>query len=278
MEPVGIILLVLFLVIIVMGPMSLRQNECKTECSRKGSQSPTPSDGYCTSQAQYRDHFHNSAPSECSGHRYPICIGPLVPEPTYTVTQDPRPVLEHVSTVTSHKTTSQAKSQETVGQTEEVTDTNDDVLTINACGHSFHSKCLSSWFLIDRYDCPVCRVPYYKGIPRHQQALNVSPFWPFYFQDPSFGRVRGILLAKLDSFRSFLSDPSAVPTVKGLDRGIRPTIVLFSRRAPRKSQCELPGDAGGITCSVALPYIPGNNDSDSPTYSPYNITSYPDHA
>jgi hypothetical protein len=107
----------------------------------------------------------------------PICIGPLVPEPAYAVTQDPRPVLERVLTVASHKTTSQAKSQETVGQTEEVTNANDDILTINSCGHSFHSKCLSSWFLIDRYDCPVCRVPYYKGMPRHQQTLNVSPFW-----------------------------------------------------------------------------------------------------
>jgi hypothetical protein len=107
----------------------------------------------------------------------PICIGPLVPEPTYAVTQDPRPMLEQVSTVTSHEKMSQAKSQETVGQIEEVTDGNDDILTINVCGHSFHSKCLSSWLLIDRYDCPVCRMPYYKGMPRHQQALNVSPFW-----------------------------------------------------------------------------------------------------
>ncbi|KAL6922802.1 hypothetical protein FSST1_000076 [Fusarium sambucinum] len=71
---------------------------------------------------------------------------------------------------------------------------------------------------------------------------------------------------------------TSLPTVKGLDRGIQPTIVLFSRRAPRRSQCELPGDAGGFTCSVALPYFPGNNDNDSPTYSPYSITSYPDHA
>ncbi|KAF6518715.1 hypothetical protein HZS61_017089 [Fusarium oxysporum f. sp. conglutinans] len=38
----------------------------------------------------------------------PICIGPLVPEPVHTVNADPRPILEKVSTVTSHET-NQAK-------------------------------------------------------------------------------------------------------------------------------------------------------------------------
>ncbi|QPC72080.1 hypothetical protein HYE68_002832 [Fusarium pseudograminearum] len=190
MEPVGIILLVLFLFIIVMGPIAcVRINARRNAAEKVHNPQPHQMDTarrklstVTTSTIMPRpndvpatDIEASIPPSEFG--ECPICIGPLVPEPMHTVTRDPRPVLEQVSTVTSRETASQAKSQATAGQTEEVTDTNDDVLTINACGHSFHSKCLSSWFLIDRYDCPVCRVPYYKGMPRHQQSLNVSPFW-----------------------------------------------------------------------------------------------------
>lgn len=37
----------------------------------------------------------------------------------------------------------------------------DDILRLNTCGHAFHAKCLASWFLIHRYDCPICRAVYY---------------------------------------------------------------------------------------------------------------------
>jgi hypothetical protein len=37
----------------------------------------------------------------------------------------------------------------------------DDILSLNTCRHAFHAKCLASWFLIDRYDCPVCRTVYF---------------------------------------------------------------------------------------------------------------------
>ncbi|KAF6809818.1 hypothetical protein CSOJ01_06649 [Colletotrichum sojae] len=39
---------------------------------------------------------------------------------------------------------------------------NDDILTLKNCQHAFHAKCLSSWFLIERYDCPVCRSQYWQ--------------------------------------------------------------------------------------------------------------------
>lgn len=35
------------------------------------------------------------------------------------------------------------------------------MLTLHTCGHSFHAKCLTPWFLLSRYDCPICRKPYY---------------------------------------------------------------------------------------------------------------------
>ncbi|KAM5344748.1 hypothetical protein ACJ41O_010610 [Fusarium nematophilum] len=121
----------------------------------------------------------------------PICIGPLIPEPVHTADNDPRPTLDQVATVTSKKpSTSQEaeaddKADEANGAAAQSNETNDDdeeddILTLNSCGHSFHSKCLSSWFLIERHDCPVCRVPYYKGCPRRERGertLTVPPFF-----------------------------------------------------------------------------------------------------
>ncbi|KAH7179229.1 uncharacterized protein B0J16DRAFT_167985 [Fusarium flagelliforme] len=192
MEPVGIILLVLFLFILVMGPlacmrMSARNNVAEKVYNPQPRQLDTARRKLSTVTTSTILPRPNAVPAadiealtpQSEFGECPICIGPLVPEPVHTVTQDPRPVLEEVSTVTSHKASNKttSKNQATPEQIEDVTSTDDDILTINTCGHSFHSKCLSSWFLIDRHDCPVCRVPYYKGVPRHQQALNVSPFW-----------------------------------------------------------------------------------------------------
>lgn len=43
------------------------------------------------------------------------------------------------------------------------TERNVEILRLRSCGHWFHARCLSSWFLIDRYDCPVCRKSYWNG-------------------------------------------------------------------------------------------------------------------
>ncbi|KZL74619.1 hypothetical protein CT0861_10547 [Colletotrichum tofieldiae] len=48
----------------------------------------------------------------------------------------------------------------------------DDILTLKACQHAFHAKCLSSWFLIGRYDCPVCRNHYWQS--REERARTTS--------------------------------------------------------------------------------------------------------
>ncbi|QGI66702.1 hypothetical protein CEK26_010659 [Fusarium fujikuroi] len=227
MEPVGIILLVLFLFIIIMGPlMSVRRASEKVfnpqpnqldNARRKLStvttstvipqanpdptadiEAQTPLSGFVhplpakVSEAQSplscsRSELVRAAPG--SDILSPICIGPLVPEPVHTVNADPRPILEKVSTVTSHETNdkpgpsvqttdkSGPSVQTTAGPSVHTDEAEDDIMTINACGHSFHSKCLSSWFLIERYDCPVCRVPYYKGMSRRETALSVTPFW-----------------------------------------------------------------------------------------------------
>ncbi|PKS05293.1 hypothetical protein jhhlp_008665 [Lomentospora prolificans] len=43
-----------------------------------------------------------------------------------------------------------------------------EIMKLKSCGHWFHARCLASWFLIDRYDCPVCRKTYFEGKPRSQ--------------------------------------------------------------------------------------------------------------
>lgn len=38
----------------------------------------------------------------------------------------------------------------------------DEVLKLKRCRHIFHARCLATWFLRNKYECPVCRTPYYQ--------------------------------------------------------------------------------------------------------------------
>ena len=66
----------------------------------------------------------------------------------------------------------------------------EDVLTLNKCGHAFHSRCLASWFLMERYDCPICRVVYYDAPPPPPRTQVLSAGIPIYVG--SRGRVMGL--------------------------------------------------------------------------------------
>lgn len=69
----------------------------------------------------------------------------------------------------------------------------EDVLTLNTCGHAFHSRCLASWFLVERFDCPVCRMVYYTRPPSRPQSsamMGVVGTYPFHVG--SRGRVMGL--------------------------------------------------------------------------------------
>lgn len=63
-----------------------------------------------------------------------------------------------------------------------------EILKLKSCGHWFHARCLSSWFLIDRYDCPVCRKSYWQG-----KARRVGPMQAFlrneYAPSPTAARM-----------------------------------------------------------------------------------------
>ena len=88
-----------------------------------------------------------------------ICICPLISEPAPVATPKgpPRVSVEPIDNAAAGGPAEAPPLQATVSKDSD----KGDVLTLNTCGHAFHSRCLSSWFLIYRYDCPVCRSQYY---------------------------------------------------------------------------------------------------------------------
>lgn len=36
-----------------------------------------------------------------------------------------------------------------------------EILVLRGCRHSFHARCLTSWFLQDGFNCPLCRTPFW---------------------------------------------------------------------------------------------------------------------
>ncbi|KAI8715099.1 RING-type domain-containing protein [Fusarium sp. LHS14.1] len=194
MEPVGVILLVLFLFVLIVGPLTCVKLGSRNEKEKVYNPQPDQLDRArrklsavttCSSASQRSTPSENAdveavtSPSELG--ECPICIGPLIgplmPEPAHTVGDDPPPTLGQASTAAS-TTQSRGEGEGTAAQSNINLDMeDDDILTLNTCGHSFHSKCLSSWFLIERHDCPVCRTAYYKGGPRRERTLTVPPFF-----------------------------------------------------------------------------------------------------
>lgn len=57
----------------------------------------------------------------------------------------------------------------------------DEILKIRKCGHTFRAQCLALWFLKGKYECPLCKIRYYKPPkvkrkkrqPRAMQELRV---------------------------------------------------------------------------------------------------------
>ncbi|KAK7452314.1 hypothetical protein Landi51_04202 [Colletotrichum acutatum] len=130
---------------------------------------------------------HDSEP-EC-----PICIGPLFVASNYnTAGAEPTQAITLKAPNSDWDTrvregSGEEPSRSTIGGTNEGRDVNailrswsmpwpwkrklsasasepseDDILMLKSCQHAFHAKCLSSWFLIERFDCPVCRSQYWQ--------------------------------------------------------------------------------------------------------------------
>lgn len=41
------------------------------------------------------------------------------------------------------------------------------ILRLNACYHEFHAECLTGWFVIGKFSCPICRAVFY-GDPKEE--------------------------------------------------------------------------------------------------------------
>jgi len=127
----------------------------------------------------------------------PICIGPLMPEPALVNGRNIRGALDELATATERTRRKKRLSvrrklscmsgeagDEDPAADEEVAD---DILTLNVCGHVFHSRCLASWFLMDRFDCPMCRVQYYTRPHPASRSIVISTM----YMAPG-GRVMGL--------------------------------------------------------------------------------------
>jgi len=107
----------------------------------------------------------------------PICIGPLVPEPAHVDGGRIQLAVDELTTAAASRQSKRARfcrgrlsfkgalpttGSQTTCNGDSAEEGVDDVLTLNSCGHAFHARCLASWFMIERFDCPVCRVVYYR--------------------------------------------------------------------------------------------------------------------
>ena len=50
-----------------------------------------------------------------------------------------------------------------------------EILKLNACAHEFHAECLVSWFVIQKYSCPICRSVYYVSNTGEEVEMSGSP-------------------------------------------------------------------------------------------------------
>lgn len=62
----------------------------------------------------------------------------------------------------------------------------DEVLKMKRCQHMFHARCLATWFLRRRYDCPVCRTPYYQPVEESTERRGENEYHPSLYMAPFF--------------------------------------------------------------------------------------------
>lgn len=118
----------------------------------------------------------------------PICLSSLyfAPERAAEAEVDLEAGVSRTTTTTCTSTTNSISSQEAAKKAElELPPIDDEVMKMKRCQHLFHARCLATWFLRRRYDCPVCRTPYYQEVEtrsvrdeiHEQPPMPVLPFW-----------------------------------------------------------------------------------------------------
>ncbi|KAI0883120.1 uncharacterized protein GGS22DRAFT_167918 [Annulohypoxylon maeteangense] len=110
-----------------------------------------------------------SEQSEC-----PICLGPLYPREGHasTIVEADKVDVEAGQGVAATCTTTEVTTVESKNQP--VQPINDDILKMKRCTHLFHARCLAMWFLRKKYNCPVCRTPYYQVVDDGNSMENSS--------------------------------------------------------------------------------------------------------
>ncbi|TDZ13767.1 hypothetical protein Cob_v013104 [Colletotrichum orbiculare MAFF 240422] len=208
MDQVGIILLTLFLTLLVFGPLyrpisltyarvkdhrrfhprtsqfknARRKLSTVSECTPVGCEKPDVESGL---------NKHDSEP-EC-----PICIAPLFVSNNSGVraTTGGQPVfVQAVATLAPSDedgcgpaSNAEQQTRQDSGSVEHRVSKGINSLRLSRvaqlwqrprsdrCQHAFHAKCLSSWFLIERYDCPVCRSQYWQTREMRTRAASAPP-------------------------------------------------------------------------------------------------------
>lgn len=116
----------------------------------------------------------------------PICLGYLYTKDVHTCASEAGDKIDleagmgvsRTTTITTTDVTAQEKKQQSMQPID------DEVLKLKRCTHIFHARCLATWFLRKKYDCPVCRTPYYQVVQeeaeedyRIPQSLPAVAFW-----------------------------------------------------------------------------------------------------
>ncbi|KAI1773005.1 hypothetical protein F4818DRAFT_130489 [Hypoxylon cercidicola] len=134
-----------------------------------------------TEKRPVRNPQTESQEAEC-----PICLGFLYPREARTSTSaaskkgdlDLESGLGAPKATTTTTTTTEITTQETKDQPIQPID--DEALMLKRCHHIFHARCLATWFLRKKYNCPVCRAPYYQQVEEMEpdEDYRIPPLLP----------------------------------------------------------------------------------------------------
>ncbi|KAI1414448.1 hypothetical protein F5Y13DRAFT_158580 [Hypoxylon sp. FL1857] len=108
---------------------------------------------------------HHNLETESEDAECPICLAYLYPREVRTSAsirgnegdlEAGRGISGTITTTTDGATVEKCPSVQPI---------EDEALKLKRCRHIFHARCLATWFLRNKYECPVCRTPYYQAAP-----------------------------------------------------------------------------------------------------------------
>ncbi|KAI0123422.1 hypothetical protein BJ170DRAFT_641783 [Xylariales sp. AK1849] len=139
------------------------QNKCKPAFSRSLQRAVTELKGVTENRG------HRSEQRQSNEYECPICLASLYSNPVGTAPTtgselDLEAGVSRTTTITTTSTASTALKEQKNTVPWQPQPIDDEVLKMKRCQHMFHARCLATWFLRRRYDCPVCRTLYYQVV------------------------------------------------------------------------------------------------------------------